>query len=70
MRQSLVDVGLSIARPSDLFLMIVYTVNYIDTILLMLMTWRRNERGHHLLFNLEHPDLNTRNINFAEEMAC
>ena len=49
MRQSLVDVGLSIAIPSDLFLMIAYTVNYIVTILLMLMTWRRNERGHHLL---------------------
>ena len=48
MRQSLVDVGLSIARPSDL-LMIVYTVNYIVTILRVLMTWRRNEQGHHLL---------------------
>ena len=31
------------------FLMIVYTVNYIVTILRMLMTWRRNEGGHHLL---------------------
>ena len=49
MRQSLVDVGLSIARRSDLFLIITYTVNYIVTILRMLMTWRRNERGHHLL---------------------
>ena len=48
-RHSRVDVGLSIARPSDLFLMIVYTVNDIVTILRMLMTWRRNERGHHLL---------------------
>ena len=46
MRQSLVDVGLSIAWLSELFLMIAYTVNYIVT---MLMTWQRNERGHHLL---------------------
>ena len=51
MRQSLVDVGLSIARPSDIFLMTVYTVNYIVTILLMLMTWRRNERSHHLQYS-------------------
>ena len=46
MRQGLVDVGLSIARS---FLMIIYAMNYIVTILLMLMTWRRNERDHHLL---------------------
>ena len=50
-RQSLVDVGLSIARLSDLILMIAYTVNYIVSILRMLMTWRRNERGHHLLLH-------------------
>ena len=31
------------------FFKIVYTVNYIVTIQRMLMTWRRNERGHHLL---------------------
>ena len=31
------------------FLMIVYTVNYIVTILRMLITWWRNEGGHHLL---------------------
>ena len=49
MRQSLVDVGLSIARLSDLFLKIAYTVKYIVAILRMLMTRRRNERGHHLL---------------------
>ena len=51
LRQSLVDVGLSITRPSDLFLMTVYTVNYIVTILLMLMTWRRSERSHHLQYS-------------------
>ena len=50
MRQRLVDVGLSLARLSDLLLMIAYTVNYIFTILRMLMTCRCNERGHHLLF--------------------
>ena len=49
MRQSLVDVGLAIARFSDLFLMIAHTANYIVAILRMLMTWRGNERGHHLL---------------------
>ena len=72
-RQSLVDIELSIARPSDLFLMIVYTVNYIVTILRMLMTWRRNERViicyciKPFAFNPEHPHLNTRNIDFLRK---
>ena len=39
--------------------MIVYTVNYIVTILRTLMTWRRNERGHNLQLYWSHL---TRNI--------
>ena len=54
-----VNVGLSIARPSKHFLIIVYTVNYIVTILWMLMTWRHNELGSSSAIVLSHL---TRNI--------
>ena len=63
MTQSLVDVGLSITRTSDLFLMIVYTVNYM---LQYCGCWWHGDATNEVTicycikpFNPKHPDLNT-----------
>ena len=71
MKQSLVDVGLSIARPSDLFVMIVNTVN---TLLQYCWCWWPGDATNEVIicycikpFNPEHPDLNTINIDFLRK---
>ena len=71
MRQSLVDVGLSIARPSDLFEWL-YTLR-ITLLKYCRCRWPGDATNEVFLcycikpFNPEHPDLNTRNIDFLRK---
>ena len=66
-----VDVGLSIARPSDPFSMIVYTM---ITLLQYCGCWRSGDAKNEVIicscikpFNPEHPDFKTRNIDFLRK---
>ena len=72
MRQSLVDVGLSIARPSDFFWWL-YTLWI--TLLQYCWCWWPCDATNEVIIcycikpfnNPEHPDLNTRNIDFLRK---
>ena len=74
MRQSLVDVGLSITRASNLFEWL-YTLR-ITLLQYCRCRWPGDAMNEVIIcycikpFNPEHPDLNTRNIDFSEKMAC
>ena len=70
MRQSLIDVGLSIARPSDL-LWWLYTL-WITLLQYCGCWWPGNAMNEVIIchcskpFNPEHPDLNTRTIDYLK----
>ena len=71
MRQSLVDVGLSIARPSDLFKWL-YTL-WITLVQYCGCWWPGDTTNEVIIcycikpFNPDHPDLNTRNYDFLRK---